>query len=108
LCTWPHVVLQRSELGDDVRRNDVGTCREQLPELHERRAELVEQLTQVLPARRRSFFIRRCEPRLRGPARQQVGELVRLEEVAEAVAHHHLRDLGQAAERACRRLGHVA
>ena len=37
----------------------------------------------------------------------QIGELVRLEEVAEAVAHHDLRDLGQAAERARRRLGHA-
>ena len=46
-----HVVLQRPELGDDVRRNDVGPGREQLAELHERRAELVEHLAQMTAAR---------------------------------------------------------
>ena len=40
----PHVVLEPAQLGDDVRRHDVGARREQLPELDERRAELVEQL----------------------------------------------------------------
>src|SRR5205085_854549 len=38
---WPNVVLERAQLGDDVRRDDVRTGREQLPELHERGAELV-------------------------------------------------------------------
>ena len=37
-----HVVLERTQLGDDVGRDDVGPRREQLPELHERRPELVE------------------------------------------------------------------
>ena len=97
----PHVVLEAAQLGDDVRRHDVGARREQLPELHERRPELVEQLAQMLAARGRpcsSYIV--GEPRLRGAARQQVGQLVRLEEVAEAVAHHDLRDLRQAAEAA--------
>ena len=48
-----HVVLERTQLVDDVRRDDVGTRREQLPELHERRPELLEQLAQVLAARGR-------------------------------------------------------
>ena len=42
------LVLELSQLDDDVRRDDVGPRGEQLPELHERRAELVEHLAQVL------------------------------------------------------------
>ena len=48
-----HVVLEPAELGDDVRRQDVGPHREELAELDERRAELVEQLAEVPPALRR-------------------------------------------------------
>ena len=47
-----HVVLEPAQLGDDVRRDDVGPGREQLAELDERRAELVEHLPQVPPALR--------------------------------------------------------
>jgi hypothetical protein len=36
------VVLEPSELGDDVGWNDVGASRQELTELHERRPELVE------------------------------------------------------------------
>ena len=39
-----HVVLERLELDQDVRRDDVGPRREQLAELDEGRAELVEHL----------------------------------------------------------------
>ena len=42
------VVLQAAELGDDVRRDDVGPGREELAELHEGRAELVEHHAQAL------------------------------------------------------------
>ena len=49
----PHVVLEAAQLGDDVRRDDVGARREQLAELDERRPELVEHLAQVAAARRR-------------------------------------------------------
>ena len=59
-----HVVLQASELGDDVRRQDVGPHREQLAELDEGRAELVEQLAEVLAALRRLF------PRATSPFRR--------------------------------------
>ena len=38
------VVLEAAELGDDVRRQDVRTHREELAELDEGRAELVEHL----------------------------------------------------------------
>ena len=94
-----HVVLERAQLGDDVGRHDVRARREQLAELDERRPELVEQLAQVLAAGRDDAAGGgRGEARLRRAARQQVGELVRLEEVAEAVPHHHLRDLRQAAQ----------
>ena len=93
-----HVVLERAQLGDDVRRNDVGPRRQQLPELHERRTELLEHLPQMLPARGRAALRRRGEPRLRRTARQEVRELVRLEPVPEAVPDHHLRDLRQASE----------
>ena len=60
-----------AQLGDDVRRDDVGPRREQLPELDERRAELVEQLAQVLAARRarrRRSRPRRSAPPPSGPA----------------------------------------
>src|SRR5207248_1069626 len=46
----PHVVLECAELDDDVWRYDVGSRREELPELHERRSELVEALAQMLAA----------------------------------------------------------
>ena len=45
-----HVVLEAAELGDDVRRQDVRPHREQLAELDEGRAELVEELAEVLAA----------------------------------------------------------
>ncbi len=44
------VVLERLQLEDDVRGNDVGPRREELAELDERRAELVEHLAEPLPA----------------------------------------------------------
>ena len=43
------VVLELSKLPDDVRWHDVRAGREQLPELDERRAELVEHLAQPAP-----------------------------------------------------------
>src|SRR5579862_2121392 len=46
----PYVVLEPTQLRDDVRGDDVGTRREELPELHERRSELVEHLPQVAAA----------------------------------------------------------
>ena len=48
-----HVVLKAAQLGDDVGRKNVGTRREELSELDERRAELVEHLAQVLATLRR-------------------------------------------------------
>ncbi len=95
-----HVVLEPAQLGDDVGRDDVRTGRQELAELDEGRPELVEELAQVPAALGRARLL--CsggEPGLRRAAGQQVGELVRLEEVAEAVTDHHLGDLGQAAER---------
>ena len=47
------VVLEPAELGDDVGRDDVRPRREQLPELHEGRAELVEHHPQPPAAVRR-------------------------------------------------------
>ena len=49
----PDVVLQPAQLGDDVRRDDVGPGREQLAELDEGRPELVEHLAQMAAAARR-------------------------------------------------------
>src|SRR6185295_7582182 len=78
------VVLEPAQLRDDVRRHDVRTRREQLPELHEGRPELVEQLAEMpAPLGRPGLLRHRRETRLGAPARQQVRELVRLEEVAE-------------------------
>ena len=101
-----NVVLQPAQLDEDVGRDGVRPRRQELPELHERRPELVEQLAQMLAARRARPGRSSREPRLRRAAGEQIGELVRLEEVAEAVPDHHLRDLRQAAEAARRRLCH--
>ncbi len=91
-----HVVLEPAQLGDDVRRDDVGPGREQLAELDERRTELVEHLPQVAPALGAHRGVRaRLDP---SPPGQQVGQLVPLEEVAEAVPDCHLRDLREAAD----------
>src|SRR5439155_17147555 len=90
-----HVVLEASQLGDDVRREHVGPHREQLAELDERRAELVEELVEVLAALRRRAV---DKPRAVPPARQEVGQLVPLEEVTEAVPDRDLGDLRQPAE----------
>ena len=46
------LVLERLQLEDDVRRNDVRTGREELAELDEGRPELVEHLAQALAPRR--------------------------------------------------------
>ena len=89
----PHVVLERLELDQDVRRDDVGPRREQLAELDEGRPELVEQLAQVLAALRGRSLRRELRP-----PRQQVGQAVGLEEVAEPVPDGHLRNLGEAPE----------
>ena len=88
----PHVVLERAKLRDDVRRDDVGPGREQLPELHEGRAELLEHLAEVNATLGRCFgFDRRALP-----PRQQVGQPVLVEEVPEPVADGDLRNLRQA------------
>ena len=85
-----HVVLEPAQLGDDVGRNDVGPRREQLPELHERRPELVEHLAQMPPARR---------------ARLVALAAAAVDDVAEAVPHRDLGDLAQAPEIALLRPG---
>ncbi len=78
------VVLERAQLGDDVRRDDVGSGREQLAELDEGRAELVEQLAQVTPAGGRGARVGAAAPLI--------------DEEAEAVAHGDLRDLAEPPE----------
>ena len=77
------VVLQAAQLGDDVRRHDVGPGREQLPELDERRPELVEHLAQVPAAQGR---------------RAGVAVPPAVEHEAEAVADRDLGDLAQPAD----------
>ncbi len=95
-----HVVLEAPELGDDVRRQDVRPHREQLAELDERRAELVEHLPQVAAA-----LGGRLAEDLAVLA-DEVGELVAAEEVAEAVTDGDLGDLGDASQASRRRLSH--
>jgi hypothetical protein len=90
----PHVVLEPAELHDDVGRHDVRSRREQLTELHERRAELVEHLAQVNAAGGGGLRLDRRAV----PPGEQVVQLVRLEEVAEPVANRDLRYLGEASE----------
>src|SRR4029079_15084382 len=82
-----NVVLELLQLGHDVGRDDGGAGREELAELDEGRGELVESLAQVSAA---LGGARGCRAELRA-ARQQVGQAVSLEEVAEAVPD---RDLG--------------
>src|SRR5207248_840834 len=70
---------------------------------------LVQHLAQVLAALRRSLLVEFSAP----VEREEVGQAVRLEEVAEAVAYRDLRDLGDAADVARRsllwlRLSHAA
>ena len=88
----PDVVLEPAELRDDVRRQDVRPHREQLAELDESRAELVQHRPQVRAALRRVAV--------------QLGaaEAAILEEEAEPVPGSHLRDLGQPSEVPLRRL----
>ena len=88
------VVLELAELRDDVERDDVRPGREQLAELDERRAELVEHLTQPASAVRGAILLDAA------PAP--------LDDVPEAVACRDTPDLGQTAERTLLRLhGHV-
>ena len=100
----PHVVLEAAQLGDDVGRQHVRPHRQELPELDERRAELVEHFPQVLAALGR----RALDERGAATAGQEVGQPVPFEEVAEAVPDGDLGDLRQASEVACAvgRLGH--
>ena len=97
----PHVVLQGLQLEHDVGRDDVGPRREQLAELDEGRAELVQHLAEVLAALGGRAL--RRETLLSG---QQVGQPVGLEEVAEPVLDRHLGDFRHAPEIAGRRAGH--
>ena len=86
-----HVVLETAELDDDVGRQHVGPHRQQLPELDERRAELVEHLPQMLAALRR-------EPvSVLAPAAPR-HDAMGLEEVAEPVPGGDLEDLREPAE----------
>ena len=92
------IVLEAAELEDDVRRHDVGTGRQQLAELDERGAELVEHLAQVTAPLRPGRRLHRGIDLVTRRPRQNVRELVPLEEVAEAMPDRDLRDLRQAAD----------
>src|SRR5919109_32360 len=94
------VVLKSAELGDDVRRKNVGPHREQLAELDECRAELVEEFAEVTSA------LRRCFADDLAVLADEVGQPVAVEEVAEAVAEGDLGDLGDAPQASRRRLSH--
>ena len=91
-----HVVLQAAQLDHDVRRHDVRPRREQLAELDERRAELVEHLPEPPPAVGDRVAVRAVVPG------QEIAEPVPAQEVAEAMSRGDLRDLRQASEAARR------
>ncbi len=55
----PDVVLEPAQLGDDVRRHDIGARGKELAELDERRPELVQHLAQMPAARGRRRFVAR-------------------------------------------------
>ena len=80
-------VLEQAQLGEDLGRDDVGAGREQLPELDERRPELVEHLAQVAAERGQ---VLRLDHR-RAPQR------VPLEHEPEPVLGRDLGDLAHAA-----------
>src|SRR6266567_4483499 len=98
----PDVVLQLLELDHDVGRDDVRASREQLAELDEGRPQLVQHLPQPPPAVRG-----RVGAAVPADPREEVGQPVALEEVAEAVLDRDLRDLGEAADVARGRTGHA-
>ncbi len=81
-------ILQPPQLDDDVRWHDVRPGGEQLAELDEGRAELVEHQPQAAPAIRDGGLV---------PvrARSQVPHAVPAQEVAEPVARRDLGDLGE-------------
>ena len=78
------VVLEAAELGDDVRRDDVGARREQLPELDEGRPELVEHLPQMTPADGRGRRRRRTATLQHEPEAVTDGDLRDLAEPPDA------------------------
>ena len=82
------VVLKPAQLRDDVRRHDVGACREQLAELDEGRTQLVEQLTEMVAAG--------CDPL--GAADISPTRAVAFDHVAKAVPDRHLGDFAQPSE----------
>ena len=84
------VVLELAQLRDDVRRHDVGARREQLAELDERRAELVEHLAQPAAAIAVELAVRCPAP---------------VEQVPEAVPGGDAPDLRDARERPLRAVG---
>ena len=93
------VVLELAKLEDDVRRHDVRPSREQLSELDEGRAELVEHLAEVLPALG-ALAVARRRP---AAPREEICQPVALEEVAEPVLDGDLGDLRDPAQVARRR-----
>ncbi len=93
---WAHIVLEAAQLGDDVRRDDVGPRGEQLAELDEGRPELVEHLSEMAAAVRADSGIgARLHARRPG---KDVRQLVPLEEIAEAVPDGDLRNLRETAD----------
>ena len=74
-----HVVLEAPQLDDDVLRDDVGSCGEELPELDERRPELVEHLAEMASA----------------DGVDLGGSATAFEQRPEAVLHRDLGDLAQ-------------
>ena len=89
-----YVVLKAAKLGDDVRREDVRPRGQELPELHERRPQLVEHLAQVL-ASLRGLAVQ-LDPR--PTSREEIRQPVSVEPVPEPVADRDLRYLRQAPE----------
>jgi hypothetical protein len=93
--------LEPSQLRDDVGRKHVGPHRQELPELHERRTELVEQLAEVASPLGGSVGYDLSV------VTDEIGQPVPVEEVAEAVPDGDLGDLGDAPQATRRRLCHA-
>ena len=110
-----HVVLELLQLDDHVRRQDVGARRGDLPELDERRAEVLEHQPHAhAPARTRGARGRRGSPRSDAissalPLLRPAGGCESLplrgrpsptpaHDLAEAVAHEHRGDVAKPAD----------
>ena len=99
------VLLEQGELLDPLRRQQVASTREDLPELHERRTECLERLARMLCGRLRGESLRGLPVDRATGAFQHAGQSEPAHDVAQSVPHEDARDLVEATQVSCRRKG---